>query len=133
MPHTEKLLADITADDIQFMQGSRGVSKTDIVRVLNSLSEKVTLSSEERDAGSHPRRYLVGYTRDDSQHHTICLEAGAAEGEVYLDFEGTVTVPFYSENPDNDAMYLRDVPYSITGIVDDTELWQLVTEHGRHI
>ena len=130
VPHAEKLLADITADDIQFMQGSRGVSKTDIVRVLNSLSAKVTLSSEERDAGSHPRRYLVGYTRDDSQHHTICLEAGAAEGEVYLDFEGTVTVPFYSENPDNDAMYLRDVPYSITGIVDDTELWQLVTENG---
>ena len=130
VPYAEKLLADITADDIQFMQGGSGISKTDIVRVLNSLSEKVTLSSEERDAGSHPHRYLVGYTRDDSQHHTICLEAGAAEGEVYLDFEGTVTVPFYSENPDNDAMYLRDVPYSITGIVDDTELWQLVTENG---
>lgn len=130
MPHAGELLADITADDIKFMAGSSGIPKTDISRALNGLSEKVTLPPEDRDAGSYPRRYFVGYTRGDSQRHTICLEAGEEEGEVYLTFEGTVTVPFYSENPENDAMYLRDVPYHIAGMVDDEELWQWVMEHG---
>lgn len=129
VPDIHELLANITKDGVTSMSGSSIIKSSDIANALNRVSEQVIVSREDREGKTDTPGYDVRYHKDPYQC-SIYLEAGETADEVRLTIEGTVTVMIYSENPDNDATYLRDVPYTIAGTVDDAELWQLIMDHG---
>lgn len=129
VPDISDLLANITKDGITSMSGTSIIKTADIANALNRVSGQVIVPRKGRGQETEAPRYEVLYHKEPYQC-SIYLEAGGTADEVWLTIEGTAKAMFYSENPDNDATYLRDVPYTIVGIVDDAELWQLMMDHG---
>lgn len=134
IPSVSEVLSSLRAENIRVMYfGGANVSDSPdkylVAETLNDLAESVAYP--EGVQGEFDRSHaLVGYIQNSEEdQYTILLEIGEieeAENLVRITCEGTATYLFYSENPENDAFYLRDEPYRVTGYVEDETLYRMV-------
>lgn len=125
VPTPRDVFQEITAEDI-LATGSTDVSAEELAAALNAFP--LALAHVEGWEAQRPA-VQVRYTRmGDTGEQAMLLEAGAA-GErelVRMTLSGQATAVQYSENPEVDGTYLRDVPYSYSVFVEDEAFYELV-------
>ena len=97
------------------------VSKSAIADILHS-DKAIRFNYHLKEVEWEPKYPVIKviYTSlGDTGEQTLTMQAGVRDGSNYVRIilEGQKTALQYSENPDNDATYLRDVPYSIEGFM----------------
>ena len=122
---------EITAEDI-ISTGSAvsSISADDLATAFNTITDW-TYDWNVEGWKSYGPTVKVLYTREgDYGEQSMLLEAGKTEVQdlVRVTIEGQATALQYSENPDNDATYLRDVPYRYAVYVSDEAFCERVLQ-----
>lgn len=127
-PTVEDLFSAIRGGDVTDIAPA-GVDAEALAAALNGAAagevEVPTFTDE-----TYPDAYIsITYGRPElTGEQTMLLSAGKTEGLVRVNCGGMAPSVFYSENPENDGVYLHDVPYHFVTWVQDDALYQLVRQ-----
>jgi len=132
-PTVKDLLSEIQAEDFL---NTAGADAVELAATLNHAAEQAVYGHAPDTWYDFTFTVLYSTQSWPDSHslfgeQSITLQANKTDHMVQLTLSGEVTVPFFSDvNPENDSMYLRDAPYTITVHVQDAALCQLVEAYG---
>lgn len=133
-PLLETLFAAVQAENVTYLDAGPDAAAQSLADALNQASKTFSVSQGGVRDVTGWRQATIGLRIPEwstTQDQLVALDTWNAENLIQVSCSGYQMEVIVSEDASPGGTYIRDIPYSYTGLIEDPGLYQWIRRYGR--